>query len=187
MDSTLEEEELAILPHSLTSLCFRGDVAVTAEAWASIPSGIHLRRFEFDCSPEASASLPSPLPACMASLTCLCLWAPHDSSFALAGCPRLQQLKLMFRYDQRVASWEPLTHLTCLRDLSIESGFDLLKAGYDLAVAGLKALPVIDLDRFPALHNFSGQHCAGVKGHVHSAYIDTGYVTAISLKSIRSN
>ena len=174
--------------HTRSLPCVCGESFVTAEAWASVPSGVHLRTFKLsDCSPEASASLPSPLPACMASLTCLCLRAPNNPSFAalVVGCPMLQQLKLKFDWTQRVASWEPLTHLAFLRALTIKSGFDLIRARY-LEPANLTALPTINLDAFPALQNFSGQHCAGVKGHVHGAYIDTGYVQSISLKSIRA-
>ena len=186
LEVTLGEAQLAILPRSLTFLCLRGDFNVTAEAWASVPSGIQLRTFELsDCTPEASASLLSPLPTCMASLTCLRLGAPDNPSLAniVVGCPMLQQLKLMFGWNQRVASWEPLTRLPLLHDLVIESGFDLVKARM-LDPADLEALPTLDLDAFPALQNFSGQHCAGVKGHVRGAYLEIGYVQSISLPNI---
>ena len=45
--------------------------------------------------------------------------------------------------------------------------------------------PADDLDAFPAIQSFSAKHCAGVKGHVHGAYVEHGHVESISLTSLR--
>ena len=178
----LRYAHLAVLPRSLTSLCLRGEVKVSDDAWASVPSGLQLCTLDlYECT---WASWPSPFPQCMPSLTCLHFqsWAQHVHNFDIADlvvrCPMLQQLKLMFDSGRHVASWEPLTCLASLRDLTIEAAFRI--SGHDADVP-CKAYPPFDLDRSPPLESFSGQHFAGVKGHVHGTYFKTGYVESISL------
>lgn len=49
----MEKAHLAILPRSLTSLCLRGPFNVTAEASASVPSGIQPHTFELaECTQQ---------------------------------------------------------------------------------------------------------------------------------------
>ena len=168
----LGENQLAILPRSLTSSCLRDVDADPEYAWANMPSGLQLRTLEL-----SESSLPSPLPSCMASPISLHLWldyrnesrpfvGPHDSGFndIALGCPRLQQLRLETDRGQGVASWEPLTRLSAWRDLIIEA--DTGEA------TGEGPFPAIDLDTFPAMQSFSAKNCAGVKGHVQGAYMD---------------
>ena len=172
-----------MLPRSLTSLYLR-DVGVWTplyadEAWASVPSGLQLHTLQL-----TESSLPSPLP-CMASVTCLHLWLDfrneshdiedvyNDFDDIVAGCPMLQQPRLETDRGHDVDSWEPLTHLPFLRELIIDADI------------GEGPFPAIGSDAFPAMQSFSAKHCAGVKGHVQGAKIETGYVKSISLTGIR--
>ena len=45
--------------------------------------------------------------------------------------------------------------------------------------------PTFNLDAFLALQNFSGQHFAGVTGHMRGLHIEIGNVQSISLMNIR--
>ena len=112
-----------------------------------MPSGVQLLTLDL-----TESNLPCPLPACLASLTSLEIWldfrnesrpfGASDFDDIALGCPMLQQLTIETDRGHGVDSWEPLTRLPYLRELTIEAHPDGRAGG---------PFPAVDLDAFPAI------------------------------------